>query len=123
MRAERRIRALVVDDEPLARDRVRRLLASDDEIEVVGECPDGFAAVAAVASMRPDLVFLDVQMPGKDGFEVLEEIDAPGPAIIFLTAYDRYAVQAFDACAVDYLLKPFDEERFERALDRAKAAL
>jgi two-component system, LytTR family, response regulator len=123
MRVERRIRALVVDDEPLARDRVRRLLAADAQIEIVGECPDGFAAVAAVCATHPDLIFLDVQMPGKDGFEVLEEIGSPLPVVIFLTAFDRYAVRAFDACAVDYLLKPFDEERFERALDRAKAAL
>src|SRR5215210_1211969 len=118
----RRLRALIVDDEPFARERVRRLLAADEEIEVVGECADGFAAVRAVGEHAPDLLFLDVQMPGKDGFAVLDEIAAPhAPLVIFLTAYDQYAVRAFEACALDYLLKPFDEERFEKALARAKA--
>ncbi len=115
---------MIVDDEPFARERVRRLLANDDEIEIVGECADGFAAVAAVGTHAPDLLFLDVQMPGKDGFAVLEEIAGPNaPLVIFLTAYDQYAVRAFEACALDYLLKPFDEERFEKALGRAKAQL
>jgi two-component system, LytTR family, response regulator len=123
MTCEPRIRVLVVDDEPLARERVLRFLASDDGVEVVGACPDGFSAVEAVLATRPDLLFLDVQMPGKDGFEVLDEVGALVRAVIFLTAYDRYAVRAFDACAVDYLLKPFDEERFARAIARAKAAL
>jgi two-component system LytT family response regulator len=118
----RKLRALIVDDEPFARERVRRLLAADEEIEIVGECADGFAAVAAVAEFAPDLLLLDVQMPGKDGFAVLEEITgARAPLVIFLTAYDQYAVRAFEACALDYLLKPFDEERFEKALARAKA--
>src|SRR5207237_810630 len=118
----RKLRALIVDDEPFARERVRRLLASDEEIEIVGECADGFAAVAAVAEHTPDLLLLDVQMPGKDGFAVLEELSAErAPLVIFLTAYDQYAVRAFEACALDYLLKPFDEERFEKALARAKA--
>lgn len=118
-----RIRALIVDDEPYARERVRRLLGDDGQIDVVGECPDGFDAVEKIRELGPDLLFLDVVMPGKDGFEVLDEIGARMPAVIFLTAFDRFAVRAFDACALDYLLKPFDEERFARAVRRAKAAL
>ncbi len=119
-----KIRAVIVDDEPFARERVRRLLESDAEVEVVGECADGFAAVALIEEQSPDLLFLDIQMPGRDGFGVLEEIDAEQtPVVVFLTAYDQYAVRAFEACALDYLLKPFDEERFERALLRAKLQL
>jgi two-component system, LytTR family, response regulator len=119
-----KIRALIVDDEPFARERVRRLLTSDADIELVGECADGFAAVQMIEERAPDLLFLDVQMPGKTGFDVLEEIDAEQtPVVVFLTAYDQYAVRAFDACALDYLLKPFDEERFERALARAKTQI
>ena len=119
-----KIRALIVDDEPFARERVRRLLASDADIEIVGECADGFAAVQMIEERAPDLLFLDIQMPGKTGFDVLEEIDAEQtPVVVFLTAYDQYAVRAFDACALDYLLKPFDEERFERALSRAKTQI
>jgi two-component system LytT family response regulator len=118
-----RIRALIVDDEPYARERVRRLLGDDPDIEVVGECTDGFCAVDQIRALAPDLIFLDVVMPGKDGFEVLDELGAPAPAVIFLTAFDRFAVRAFDACALDYLLKPFDEERFARAVRRARQAL
>jgi two-component system, LytTR family, response regulator len=119
-----KIRALVVDDEPFARERVRRLLAADADIELVGECADGFSAVRVIEERAPDLLFLDIQMPGKTGFDVLEEIDAERtPVVVFLTAYDQYAVRAFDACALDYLLKPFDEERFERALARAKTQI
>jgi len=121
--ADRRIRALVVDDEPLARERVRRLLASDDEVMIVGECNDGISAVRRIEELRPDLLLLDVQMPGKDGFEVIEAISGQPPVVIFLTAYGHYAIRAFDACAVDYLLKPFDEERFRTAIERAKSAL
>jgi two-component system LytT family response regulator len=117
------IRALIVDDEPLARDRVRRLLARDGEVEVVGESRDGPSAVQAVRKLAPDLLFLDVMMPGQDGFDVLDELDDAAPAVIFLTAYDRYAIRAFDACAIDYLLKPFDEDRFAVAVQRAKRAL
>jgi two-component system LytT family response regulator len=117
------IRALIIDDEPYARERVRRLLGEDRDIEVVGECPDGFRAVEAIRRLEPDLLFLDVVMPGKDGFEVLDEVSAPAPAVIFLTAFDSFAVRAFEACALDYLLKPFDEERFARAVRRAKDAL
>ena len=119
-----KIRALIVDDEPFARERVRRLLTSDADIELVGECADGFAAVQMIEERAPDLLFLDIQMPGKTGFDVLEELDAEQtPVVVFLTAYDQYAVRAFDACALDYLLKPFDEERFERALHRAKTQI
>ena len=117
------IRTLIVDDEPYSRERVRRLLGADPGVEVVGECPDGFRAVEALRALQPDLVFLDVVMPGKDGFEVLDELDGPPPAVVFLTAYDRFAIRAFDACALDYLLKPFDEDRFARALARARRAL
>jgi two-component system, LytTR family, response regulator len=119
-----KLRALIVDDEPLARERVRRLLAVDEEIEIIGECADAFAAIKTINEHAPDLLFLDVQMPGKDGFAVLDEIkDERAPVVIFLTAYDQYAVRAFEACALDYLLKPFDEERFVKALARAKAQL
>ena len=120
------LRALIVDDEPFARERVRRLLGEAPDIEVVGECADGFRAVEQVTALRPDLLFLDVVMPGKDGFAVLDELVAvggPPPAVIFLTAHDRFAIRAFEAAALDYLLKPFDEERFARALNRARRAL
>jgi two-component system LytT family response regulator len=115
-------RAILVDDEELARAYLRELLAAHPEIEVVSECANGFEAVKAVNSLAPDLVFLDVQMPKLDGFEVLELIDAK-PAIVFTTAYDQYAMRAFDAQAADYLLKPFGAERFERALERAKSGV
>jgi two-component system LytT family response regulator len=111
-----------VDDEELARAYLRELLGSHPEIEVAAECANGFEAVKAVAESSPDLLFLDVQMPKLDGFEVLELID-PGPAVIFTTAYDQYAMRAFDAHAVDYLLKPFGADRFEKALERARARL
>ena len=115
------IRALVVDDESLARQSVRRFLKGHPDIQVVGECADGQSAVAAILGERPDLVFLDVQMPEMDGFEVVGRIGAEQmPATIFVTAYDRYALRAFDANALDYLLKPFGKTRFERALARAR---
>ena len=118
------IRALIVDDEPLARERVRTLLAGEADIELVGECGDGAEAVAAIERLTPDLLFLDVQMPEVDGFEVLEALPGPRlPAVIFITAYDRYALRAFDVHALDYLLKPFDRERFGLALDRARTEL
>jgi len=116
------LRAVIVDDEELARAFLRDLLRPHPEIQIVAECANGFEAVKSIAETSPDLVFLDIQMPKLDGFEVLELID-PGPAVIFVTAYDEYAMRAFDAHAVDYLLKPFGVERFERALERARARL
>jgi two-component system LytT family response regulator len=113
------LRAIIVDDEELARAYLREMLQSHPEIELVAECANGFEAVKAVNDLSPDLLFLDVQMPKLDGFEVLELIDAD-PAVIFVTAYDQYAMRAFDAQAIDYLLKPFSAERFSRALERAK---
>ncbi|MGB7719183.1 MAG: LytTR family DNA-binding domain-containing protein [Bryobacteraceae bacterium] len=117
------LRAVIVDDEELARGFLREMLAAHPEIEIVAECANGFEAVKAIVEAAPDLVFLDVQMPKLDGFEVLELIEPLSPAVIFVTAYDQYAMRAFDAHAVDYLLKPFSVERFERALERAKARL
>jgi two-component system LytT family response regulator len=116
-----KIRTLIVDDEALARRRILSLLKSDPNFEVVAECADGQSAIDAIAEHKPALVFLDVQMPEVDGFGVLEAV-APVhvPAIIFVTAYDQYAVKAFDAQAIDYLLKPFKQERFLAALARAK---
>ena len=115
---------LVVDDEPLARSNLTTLLSADPDIEHVEERESGLAALAAIRAGRPDLVFLDVQMPECDGFDVLEMLGAElAPAIIFVTAYDRYALRAFEAGALDYLLKPFDDARFERALGRAKERL
>ena len=116
------LRAVIVDDEELARAFLREMLRGHPEIELAAECANGFEAVKAVVEHSPDLLFLDVQMPKLDGFEVLELIE-PGPAVVFVTAYDQYAMRAFDAHAVDYLLKPFGADRFERALERAKARL
>ncbi len=115
------IRTLVVDDEPLARSSLTVLLRLDPEIEIVSECGSGMEALAEIRSKKPDLVFLDVQMPECDGFNVLELLgrDLP-PAVVFVTAYDQYALRAFEAGALDYLLKPFDNARFDRALGRAK---
>jgi len=116
-----KIRTLVVDDEPLARSNLAVLLRLDLEIEIVGECGSGAEALAEIRRAKPDLVFLDVQMPECDGFDVLELLgkDLP-PAVVFVTAYDQYALRAFEAGALDYLLKPFDNTRFARALGRAK---
>jgi two-component system LytT family response regulator len=116
-----KIRTVIVEDEPLARERLRVLLGKDPEIDVVAECGDGRTAVAAITAHKPDLVFLDIQLPERNGFDVLSDL-GPGnlPAIVFVTAYDRYAVKAFEVHAIDYLLKPFDAERFEQALNRAK---
>jgi two-component system LytT family response regulator len=114
------IRALVVDDEPLGRSAIRRFLGKHVGVEIIGECGDGESAVRAIRERKPDLVFLDVQMPEMDGFQVLSEVGANEmPVTIFVTAYDRYALRAFDANATDYLLKPIGKERFERALTRA----
>ena len=117
----KRLRALIIDDEPLARQGVRRMLEDDPDVEIVGECVDGMDAVEAITAHHPDLIFLDVQMPEMDGFEVLDQLD-PGeiPLVIFVTAYDQHALKAFQVHALDYLLKPFDRERFQEALDRAK---
>lgn len=118
------VRALIVDDEPLARQRLRTLLKGEPDIEVVGECSDGEEAVAAVRELRPDLLFLDVQMPVLDGFGVLEALGPEQlPAVIFVTAYDTYAIRAFEVNALDYLLKPFDRDRFRKALQRARAQI
>ena len=116
-----KIRTIVVDDEPLARSNLTVLLRLDPDVELSGECGSGTEAVAEIRRRKPDLVFLDVQMPECDGFDVLELLggDLP-PAIVFVTAYDRYALKAFEAGALDYLLKPFDNARFNRALGRAK---
>jgi two-component system, LytTR family, response regulator len=113
------LRVIIVDDEELARAYLREMIAGHADLEIAAECANGFEAVKAINELSPDLLFLDVQMPKLDGFEVLELIDAD-PAVIFVTAYDRYAMRAFDAQAMDYLLKPFSAERFERALERAK---
>ena len=118
----RKIRALIVDDEDLARLVLRELVKSHPEIEVAAECANGFEAVKAVAEHKPDLIFLDVQMPKLSGFDVLELIGTD-IAVIFVTAYDQYAMRAFEVHAVDYLLKPIGRERFEAALDRAKSRI
>jgi two-component system LytT family response regulator len=117
-----KIRTLIVDDEPLARQRVRKLLEVDSDISILGECSDGKQAVAELRKLRPDLVFLDVQMPVLDGFGVLQSlVGTEMPVVIFVTAHDRYALKAFEVHALDYLLKPFDKARFGAALERAKA--
>src|SRR6266850_1401049 len=119
-----KIRAIVVDDEPLARSSLTVLLRRDPEIEIVGECGSGAEALEKIRAVKPDLVFLDVQMPECDGFDVLELLGGDLPAaVVFVTAHDQYALRAFEAGALDYLLKPFDNARFRRALDRAKATL
>src|SRR5262249_33056150 len=116
-----KIRALVVDDEPLARKNLTLLLARYADIEILAECDSGAGALEAIRKLRPDLVFLDVQMPECDGFDVLELLGGElPPAIVFVTAYDKYALKAFEAGALDYLLKPFDNDRFDRAVVRAK---
>jgi two-component system LytT family response regulator len=116
-----KIRTVIVEDEPLARERLRTLLERDAEIAVVAECGDGRSAVTVINKHKPDLVFLDIQLPERNGFEVLADLGSENlPAIVFVTAYDRFAVKAFDVHAIDYLLKPFDAERFDRALRRAK---
>ena len=118
------IRALVVDDEPLGRERVRALLEREAGIEVVGECEDGLEAVESIRALRPDLVFLDVQMPEMDGFGVVEAVGPDRmPPVVFVTAYDQYALSAFEVNAVDYLLKPFDLDRFHAALERVRSRL
>lgn len=119
-----KIRALIVDDEPLGRERTRRLLGYDPDVEVVGECPDGPSAVAAIGELTPDVVFLDVRMPDRDGFAVVAELDPKTmPAIVFVTGFETHAVAAFEARAVDYLLKPTSRERVAEALRRVRERL
>lgn len=119
-----KMRVLIVDDEPWARRRIATLLKREEDVEIVKECAGGEEAIQAITECAPDLVFLDVQMPEVDGFEVLDAIGPEHmPLVIFATAYDKYAIQAFDAQAIDYLLKPFDEERFRKALNRARREL
>lgn len=119
-----KIKTLIVDDEELARLRIRELLSHEPDVEIVGECGDGEEALEAIIALSPDLVFLDVQMPEMDGFQVVEALD-PGtlPTIVFVTAYDEFAIRAFDAHAFDYLLKPFHGERFRTTLSRVRAHL
>jgi two-component system, LytTR family, response regulator len=120
--AAKKLRVIIVDDEDLARQVIREFLSSHLEIEVICECANGFQAVKNVAEMNPDLIFLDIQMPKLDGFEVLELIGS-GRAVIFVTAYDTFAIRAFEVHAIDYLLKPISAARFESALQRAKERL
>ena len=116
-----KIRVLIVDDEPLARQRIRDLLKKDSSFEIIGESGNGIDAISQIQERSPDLVFLDVQMPELNGFEVLETVGVENiPQVIFVTAYDQYALRAFEVHALDYLLKPFDRNRFEEALDRAR---
>lgn len=124
MTDDAKIRAVIIDDEPLARRRLRRLLERDREIEITGESAGGREAVRLIQEHRPDLLFLDVQMPEMDGFEILERANPEQiPLVIFVTAYDSYALKAFEVCAVDYLVKPFSRARFDAALVRAKDRL
>lgn len=112
-----KLSVIIVDDEPLARSVVKEYLSSYDDIDIIQECGDGFEGVKAIANHSPDLIFLDIQMPKINGFEMLELIDKP-PAVIFTTAFDEYAMQAFETNAIDYLLKPFSKERFDKALQK-----
>jgi two-component system LytT family response regulator len=118
------MRVLVVDDEPLAREKLVGLLAEENDVELVGECRDGMEAITAIGEKNPDVVLLDVQMPELDGFEVIEALDRDNmPVVIFVTAYDQYALKAFEVHAVDYLLKPFDRRRFQEAIQRARGEI
>jgi two-component system, LytTR family, response regulator len=118
---DKKIKALIVDDEPPARRNLRALLKRDPEIDLIKECGNGKEAVSSIRTLQPDLVFLDVQMPELDGFAVLDQLAGqPLPVIIFVTAYDQYALKAFEVSALDYLLKPFSDERFRKALEQAK---
>ena len=119
-----KVRVLIADDEPLARERLRTLLGHEEWLELVAECPTGTDAIDAIGRLEPDLVFLDVQMPGASGFEVIEAVGAARmPLVVFVTAFDHYALRAFDVHALDYLLKPFDRQRFHEALIRARQTL
>lgn len=115
------MRVLIIDDEPRARNFIRKLLVNDCTVEIAGQCANGYEAIRAIRTKRPDLIFLDVQMPEMDGFMMLERLRPEEmPAVIFVTAYDQYALRAFEQHALDYLLKPFDQERFFRTLEHAK---
>jgi two-component system LytT family response regulator len=115
------LRVLIVDDEPLARQRIADMLASHKDVEIVGEADDGDAAIAAIAALKPDLVFLDVQMPKKTGLDVVRAVGVEQmPLTIFVTAYDKHALEAFEVAAADYLVKPFDDDRFDQAFARAR---
>lgn len=121
---KRKLRTLIVDDEPLARRTIRELLSTDPDIEVMGECGTGPEAVALMREQQPDLLFLDIQMPGMNGFEALAQVEFQRiPAIIFVTAFDQYAVKAFEVRALDYLMKPFTDQRFHEALQKAKTSI
>lgn len=117
------LRVLIADDEPAARDRLRHFLELENDVEIVAECSDGFAALTAIREQSPDLVFLDIRMPSLSGFEVVHQISASAaPPIIFVSAYDSHALEAFNISAVDYLLKPFDRARFQKALRAGREA-
>jgi two-component system, LytTR family, response regulator len=119
-----KIRTLICDDEPLARERLRALLVRHSDIQIIGECSNGADAIESIAEQRPDLVLLDVEMPQVDGFGVLEALDPKAlPAVVFVSAHDQYAVRAFESHALDYILKPFDEARVDRALHRVRSQL
>ena len=119
-----KIRTLIVDDETIARERVRRFLSAEDDVEILGECRNGREAVAAIKKLAPDLVFLDIQMPQMSGFEVLAALGREQlPAVVFVTAYDQYALRAFEVHALDYLLKPFHQERFRQSLEHVRKQL
>ncbi|HSP13593.1 MAG TPA: response regulator [Thermoanaerobaculia bacterium] len=121
MASERKIRALIVDDEPLARQRIADLLAKEPDVEIAGTASDGLEAVEAIRRLSPDLVFLDVQMPGLSGMQVVDAIGSENmPETVFVTAFDRFALDAFDRAALDYLVKPFDDDRFGQAFQRAR---
>jgi two-component system LytT family response regulator len=113
------MKAIIIDDEPLARMIIKEYLQAYSDIEVVEECNDGFAGIKAIQQLQPDLIFLDIQMPKINGFEMLELVDNP-PIVIFTTAFEEYAIKAFDAHAADYLLKPFSKERFDKAIQKMK---
>src|SRR5215471_17300905 len=113
------MKTIIIDDEPLARSIVREYLKKYPELEIAQECNDGFEGVKAIQQQQPDLIFLDIQMPKINGFEMLELIDQP-PAVIFTTAFDEFAIKAFEAHAIDYLLKPFSQERFDKAIEKWK---
>lgn len=119
-----KIRTIIIDDEPLAREKIRTFLEAEDDIEVIGECKNSTEAIASIKDLKPHLIFLDIKMPGMNGFEMLENLNLKIlPAIIFTTAYDKYALKAFEVHALDYLLKPFDRDRFQLTLNRARKHL